>query len=148
MFRFLALLYPAPPRPSPSKEMIEQHPFSTSGRTNTSWVTRTTLSPKADQVQGNRSDLTLAASRVRCLISFLGLGASCGARTKKNLQVKRRSTHQCCGRQQGHLVAVTWKLEPLSGYALPPCWEAQRKGHKIRGGPKRLRCWLRHAQSN
>jgi hypothetical protein len=29
MFRFLALLYPAPPRPSLSKEMIEQHPFST-----------------------------------------------------------------------------------------------------------------------
>jgi hypothetical protein len=29
MFRFLALLYPAPPRPTPSKEMIEQHPFST-----------------------------------------------------------------------------------------------------------------------
>jgi hypothetical protein len=29
MFRFLALLYPAPPRPSPSKEMIEEHPFST-----------------------------------------------------------------------------------------------------------------------
>jgi hypothetical protein len=29
MFRFLALLYPAPPRPSPTKEMIEQHPFST-----------------------------------------------------------------------------------------------------------------------
>ena len=26
------------------------------------------------------SDLTLAASRVRCLISFLGLGVSCGAR--------------------------------------------------------------------
>jgi len=29
MFRFLTLLYPSPPRPSPSKEMIEQHPFST-----------------------------------------------------------------------------------------------------------------------
>jgi hypothetical protein len=28
MFRFLALLYP-PPRPSPSQEMIEEHPFST-----------------------------------------------------------------------------------------------------------------------
>jgi hypothetical protein len=27
--RFSALLYPAPPHPSPSKEMIEQHPFST-----------------------------------------------------------------------------------------------------------------------
>jgi hypothetical protein len=29
MFRFLALLYPSPPRPSPSQEMIEAHPFST-----------------------------------------------------------------------------------------------------------------------
>jgi len=29
MFRFLALLYPSPPRPRPSKEMIEAHPFST-----------------------------------------------------------------------------------------------------------------------
>jgi hypothetical protein len=29
MFRFLALLYPSPPRPSPSQEMIEEHPFST-----------------------------------------------------------------------------------------------------------------------
>jgi len=29
MFRFLALLYPSPPRPSPSEEMIEAHPFST-----------------------------------------------------------------------------------------------------------------------
>jgi hypothetical protein len=29
MFRFLTLLYPSPPRPSPSKEMIEQHPLST-----------------------------------------------------------------------------------------------------------------------
>jgi len=29
MFRFLALLYPSPPHPSPSKETIEAHPFST-----------------------------------------------------------------------------------------------------------------------
>ena len=29
MFRFLTLLYPSRPRPSPGKEMIEQHPFST-----------------------------------------------------------------------------------------------------------------------
>jgi hypothetical protein len=29
MFRFLTLLYPSPPRPTPSQEMIEQHPFST-----------------------------------------------------------------------------------------------------------------------
>ena len=29
MFRFLTLLYPSPPRPSPNKIMIEQHPFST-----------------------------------------------------------------------------------------------------------------------
>jgi hypothetical protein len=29
MFRFLTLLYPSPPRPSPSQEMIEAHPFST-----------------------------------------------------------------------------------------------------------------------
>jgi hypothetical protein len=29
MFRFLTLLYPSPPRPSPNKVMIEQHPFST-----------------------------------------------------------------------------------------------------------------------
>jgi len=29
MFRFLALLYPSRPRPSPTDEMIEAHPFST-----------------------------------------------------------------------------------------------------------------------
>jgi hypothetical protein len=29
IFRFLALLYPSPPHPSPSQEMIEEHPFST-----------------------------------------------------------------------------------------------------------------------
>jgi hypothetical protein len=29
MFRFLTLLYPSAPRPSPSQEMIEAHPFST-----------------------------------------------------------------------------------------------------------------------
>jgi hypothetical protein len=29
MFRFLTLLYPSGPRPSPSKDMIEAHPFST-----------------------------------------------------------------------------------------------------------------------
>ena len=29
MFRFLTLLYPSPPGPTPSKEMIEDHPFST-----------------------------------------------------------------------------------------------------------------------
>jgi hypothetical protein len=29
MFRFLTLLYPSAPRPSPSKDVIEAHPFST-----------------------------------------------------------------------------------------------------------------------
>jgi hypothetical protein len=48
MFRFLALLYPAPPRPVPAKKWSNSTSLVQSGRTHTSWVTRTTLSPKAD----------------------------------------------------------------------------------------------------
>jgi hypothetical protein len=37
MFRFLALLYPSSPTPSPSQEEIEAHPLAQVGRTHTSW---------------------------------------------------------------------------------------------------------------
>ena len=51
MFRFLALLYPSPPRPSPSQEIIEAHPFSTNWPYPYIVGNPNTLSPKANQVQ-------------------------------------------------------------------------------------------------
>jgi hypothetical protein len=49
--RFLTLLHPSPPRPSPSQEMIEAHPFSTDWPSPYIVGNRTTLSPKANQIQ-------------------------------------------------------------------------------------------------
>jgi hypothetical protein len=51
MFRFLALLYPSSPLPSPRQEDIEAHPFSTGWPYPYIVGTQTILTPKDDQIQ-------------------------------------------------------------------------------------------------